>query len=652
MLEVENWAVDPESLNVAEAQATTVSSPNPNTEQAEIRPELPPDKLETVGRQDVGVATETAESPRPHLNHSESMIIEHRPYTNANEALQLPKKTNTSAQIETSVRTQHRGSETVSSLASKIQIFASYFIAHKHARYILGIPILLAVLLGQLSNIWASPSNKMKPAGRSEARLNTYLDIPIIAVMGETGAGKSTFIESIGGKDENGASPVVGHSLNSTTKSVIWYIAANSRNKPFYILDTPGFDDSYLSDFEILDALVVELAGMYKVQKALNGVVYLHDVTKVRVGGTSHKSLRTFRKLIGDSSLKNVVLTTTHWTSDPKLPERERELKEGFWRAMIVRGSRTERYDGTKQSGLKIVDSILPNEPFTANVVDQLVNGDRTVEETDAGKVVGDGLSDLWNKVTAEVEALDAELLEMKAKNEARAESQDELEKLSKQNKAHNQELQQREGPANQGWDDELRRHKEQTDKAIRDAESRWQIERIQLISAMAIAEKEKSDIINTMKRLEEAKERLQNKINELQNASPSLPDPALLNITLPDRPSSFGFRPFRFYHKSYFLLDLLALVCWFLETLLLIMVTFVAPRENFRYLKSFTPPWISWIMFSFDFFSSYNFGAMTALFFSAHIVFQVFMVVEGMEASLLLLLLPIMVRHLVSSPY
>lgn len=43
------------------------------------------------------------------------------------------------------------------------------------------------------------------------------LTSPIIAIMGETGAGKSSSIKALGGRDDSGAFPLVGHSLNSNT---------------------------------------------------------------------------------------------------------------------------------------------------------------------------------------------------------------------------------------------------------------------------------------------------------------------------------------------------------------------------------------------------------------------------------------------------
>jgi len=72
----------------------------------------------------------------------------------------------------------------------------------------------------------------------------------IIAVMGPTGSGKSTFI-----KTASGAEDIVGHSLQSctteiTSYEVLWDMGDSQISIIF--VDTPGFDDTTKSDTEIL----------------------------------------------------------------------------------------------------------------------------------------------------------------------------------------------------------------------------------------------------------------------------------------------------------------------------------------------------------------------------------------------------------------
>jgi hypothetical protein len=55
------------------------------------------------------------------------------------------------------------------------------------------------------------------------------------------------------------------------------------------LLDTPGFDDTALSDSEVLESIELELARIYKGKRSLNGLIYLYDVSRPRLGGQSSK---------------------------------------------------------------------------------------------------------------------------------------------------------------------------------------------------------------------------------------------------------------------------------------------------------------------------------------------------------------------------
>jgi hypothetical protein len=45
----------------------------------------------------------------------------------------------------------------------------------------------------------------------------------------------------------------------------------------------------------------------------LNGIIYMHRITDVRMGGASTRNLRTFRTLCGEDCLPNVLLVTSMW---------------------------------------------------------------------------------------------------------------------------------------------------------------------------------------------------------------------------------------------------------------------------------------------------------------------------------------------------
>jgi hypothetical protein len=113
------------------------------------------------------------------------------------------------------------------------------------------------------------------------------------------------------------------------------------------LIDTPGFDDSYRSNEEIVEAILTWLEKSYRARKLLNGIIYLHRISDVRMQGSSLDDLRMFRKLCGFEALKNVLLVTTFWdkVSDIEGRRREQELSsnEDFWGHMIQKGSKMGR---------------------------------------------------------------------------------------------------------------------------------------------------------------------------------------------------------------------------------------------------------------------------------------------------------------------
>lgn len=162
-----------------------------------------------------------------------------------------------------------------------------------------------------------------------------------------------------------------------------------------YLIDTPGFNDTFKSDGQILVEITTWLSNSYNNRVHLNGVIYLHDVTQQKMYGSSLRTLKTFKELSGPDAMKKVILTTTHWDiihpeSLAQTQARERQLIETdeFWGSMVAKGSRVERHDNTKASAERLIRLIVPQSAVTLAVQSQMVDQHLKLSETTAGKTL------------------------------------------------------------------------------------------------------------------------------------------------------------------------------------------------------------------------------------------------------------------------
>ncbi|KAF3901847.1 hypothetical protein AA313_de0208849 [Arthrobotrys entomopaga] len=218
----------------------------------------------------------------------------------------------------------------------------------------------------------------------------------VIAVMGVTGAGKSTFINLL--VEE---SIQIGHGLQSCTSEVGVY-HFNYGGSRVFLVDTPGFDDTNRSDSEILKDVAFWLAAAYSNEAKLAGIIYLHRISDVRMQGSALRNLRMFKQLCGANNLDSVVLATTHWTNaeGARIPEatgaeRVKELvqTDGFWGGMIERGSKVVRHDGSRESALEIVGSLVKRSVrVVLDIQRQLIDQKMNLDDTDAAQALQEEL--------------------------------------------------------------------------------------------------------------------------------------------------------------------------------------------------------------------------------------------------------------------
>jgi len=224
---------------------------------------------------------------------------------------------------------------------------------------------------------------------------NISSDDKVIALMGPTGTGKSTFINTA--TLQNGKT--VGHSLESCTsdiRAVRFFHPTDNRS--FIFVDTPGFDDTHKSDTEILRMLASWLESTYKKHIKLAGIIYLHRISDNRMAGSPLKNLRMFAKLCGEGAIGNVILATTMWdrVKGDVGERREAELTTKYWHGMVQSGSRVLRFNGKFNGAWAIVDSIVQKDPVHSLLLqEELVDLQRRLSETEAGMTLYNSLQKL-----------------------------------------------------------------------------------------------------------------------------------------------------------------------------------------------------------------------------------------------------------------
>ncbi|KZP22857.1 hypothetical protein FIBSPDRAFT_693601, partial [Athelia psychrophila] len=189
----------------------------------------------------------------------------------------------------------------------------------------------------------------------------------ILRVMGATGSGKSTFINLISGSKLR-----VGTDLNSCTSEVDATAPFTFQDRRVVLFDTPGFDDTTKSDTDILNLVAKFLAHTYQNGAILSGVIYMHRISDVRMGGIAVRNFGRFRKLCGEKSLKNVMIVTNFWSDvDPILA--------------LDKQAQLLRHDGTLAGASIIVAAILGNDPMALDIQLELVVEKKSILETAAG---------------------------------------------------------------------------------------------------------------------------------------------------------------------------------------------------------------------------------------------------------------------------
>lgn len=170
-----------------------------------------------------------------------------------------------------------------------------------------------------------------------------------------------------------------------------------------HLIDTPGFDDTYASDADVLREIASFLSSTYQSKVKLTGLIYLHRISDNRIAGSALRNLRMFKELCGEDAYKHVALATSMWSKEDPIiaARREQELIDdgGFWKAMKERGSSVVRWLGDAHSASHIVQHLLEaHQDYGAvslKIQRELVDEGKTLVDTSAGQEVNREMAEL-----------------------------------------------------------------------------------------------------------------------------------------------------------------------------------------------------------------------------------------------------------------
>ncbi|KAF4437282.1 P-loop containing nucleoside triphosphate hydrolase, partial [Fusarium acutatum] len=228
-----------------------------------------------------------------------------------------------------------------------------------------------------------------------------------IAVIGVTGAGKTTFVS----KAANRTDLEIGHGIDSCTQD-IKSVTFNLDGNQVTLIDTPGFDDTFKSDGDILQLVANYLSATYKNGTLLNGLILLQPIHGTRLQGNEMKRTRLFKRILGEDAYSRVIIATTMWSMlrDDKhgnQQTQERKQRDDVWGDMEARGAQIVRHDDNQNSALNIIRKVFDfPSPKPLQIQTELAHTNGRVALTSAGRQLDEDLGELVACLRREIESL------------------------------------------------------------------------------------------------------------------------------------------------------------------------------------------------------------------------------------------------------
>lgn len=177
------------------------------------------------------------------------------------------------------------------------------------------------------------------------------------------------------------------------------------------LVDTPSFNDNdYRSYHDVLDRISKWLVDCYRAKATIVGIVYVHDISRDRVLGSTRTNLEIFKNLCGKGAFKKVVFATTHsqCVLDPsRANEIEDRMKQCWWDDALREHAWVMRIeDDCTITGNEIVEHLIDSfvvrkEKYREGLLIQqeLVDMKRHLYGTSAGKQLASTLQNVARRL-------------------------------------------------------------------------------------------------------------------------------------------------------------------------------------------------------------------------------------------------------------
>ncbi|KAF9035837.1 hypothetical protein BJ165DRAFT_635884 [Panaeolus papilionaceus] len=182
-------------------------------------------------------------------------------------------------------------------------------------------------------------------------------------IMGPAGSGKSSFIEALAGEFHQLS--ISKDQLAGYTQTVNAYHLVNVTRfaLPVYVIDTPGFSDSKISEIEIMDMVKKWLKD--NDLPYVHKIVFLTPISETRLPGSRRRTIQMLRQFLApNGEVPSVTFVTTMW--DTLHNERTRTRAESNFAQLRDEVCKDffgkhqvfiTRFTNTRSSALEVLDA-------------------------------------------------------------------------------------------------------------------------------------------------------------------------------------------------------------------------------------------------------------------------------------------------------